>query len=345
MNRLLIPLTFLFSASLACGALGSDPTTDPAIQQTQIAQSVAATLAASNPTGSTAAVSAPVIATQSGPLTLPTAVAPTAPPTLAPTQRPLPTAFTPLSAVNPNPSPVYALQTELPFGDYVVRHWHDTASAGFGYNDIVILAASDEPAIQIENVVQLNEVTGMDVNGDGFPDVIIDTYTGGAHCCSAMIVYTMQGNLAREILHSVESNCGGKLVDLNGDGVLEFDTCDDSFAYTYCSYAASPVVRVIYVYDPVAGRYIPASPRFASLYTETIAADTQAAQAATPGDRGEWDGTAKCSVLPVVLDYLYSGQTDKAWSEFNRLYPYPDAATWRTEIETIVFASPRYAAP
>jgi hypothetical protein len=93
------------------------------------------------------------------------------------------------------------------------------------------------------------------------------------------------------------------------------------------------------------GGYVPAGPRFPGLYEDAIAMHTARAEQAQPGGLGEWDATSKCAVLPLVLDLLYSGQADRAWSEFERLYTFPDADTFRTEVEETVGGSPLYAAP
>ena len=44
----------------------------------------------------------------------------------------------------------------------------------------------------------------------------------------------------------------------------KFITCDDQWAYAYCSFADSPFPRVIYSYDPTRGMYLLDTPRFAS---------------------------------------------------------------------------------
>ncbi len=333
-------LSLVALTSLACNALVTAPTLDPSFQQTQVALEVAATLTALSPT-TTPATSLPT----NTPAGEPPTAAPATETSLPSTPRPVPTAFTPTSESYPNA--VYALASEQTFGDYTVRYWQNGANDAFGFEGIVSIAASGESPTQIENVMQstpFDPLSGTDINGDGFPEIIVNSYTGGAHCCSSVFVATMSGSAVVPILQTIPSNCGGRFIDLNSDGIQEFDTCDDSFAYAYCSYAASPIVRVIYQFDPANG-YQPASPKFTSLYAETIAQDTQRAEQAQPGEYGENDNTNKCSVLPIVLDYLYSGQTDKAWSELSRLYTFPDVAQFRSEIENTVFNSPRYAVP
>ena len=50
-------------------------------------------------------------------------------------------------------------------------------------------------------------------------------------------------------------------------------------------------------------------------------------------------------MLPLVLDYLYTGRPEKAWSELDRLYTGPDVEAFRAEIEQAVTQSPLFAFP
>ena len=74
-------------------------------------------------------------------------------------------------------------------------------------------------------------------------------------------------------------------------------------------------------------RILSTSPGFMALYA---------------GDFGEWDNTTKCAVLPIVLDYLFTGQSEKARSELLCLYPYPDVNDFWTTILETVQVSPLY---
>ncbi len=249
----------------------------------------------------------------------------------------VPTPVPPTSELFPEGS--YVLQEERVIGSYAIRLWRNTNEDDFGFpfDGIATISALEQPTVQIENAVGLNDLTGSDITGEGNPDVIVERYTGGAHCCSSTIIYDL-GPAMTKVLEAPESNCGGRLEDLDGDGVYEFVTCDDMFAYVYCCYAGSPAVTVILKYEPGEG-YVPASPSFAEAYEEDVARDLELAEGASPGENCEWGNDTKCQVLPLVLDYLYLGQVDKAWSEFDRLYDYPDAALFRTEIQEMVSGS------
>lgn len=247
----------------------------------------------------------------------------------------------PTAASTPLPN-AYVVAEEHLIGAYTVQLWRNTAPDAWGYDNVVTISADGQTLAQLDMVSGLGELTGQDVTGEGNPDVIVERFTGGAHCCFSVIVYDVGAALTR-VLESAESNCGGRFEDLDGDAVLEFITCDDLFAYAYCPYAASPLVQVIMQYEPGRG-YVPASPRFAHLYAEAIARHIQLAQTATAEGMGEWDQTTKCSVLPLMLDYLYSGQADLAWAALDRWYDYADAALFWAEVSRDTSRSPLYVA-
>jgi len=312
---------------MACNLVEWVPpaTPDESGVQTRVAQDVAATL-----TALPAPTQSPSTHTPLPPTDTSTPPQPTA------TASPPPTAT---SAYEPIPA-TYVVEEEWLIDPYAVRLWRNTAEDGWGFDNIATISAGDRTLVQIEMVSVLGDLTGVDITGEGHPDVIIEIFTGGAHCCFSTLVYDLGPTLTK-VLETPQSNCGGRFEDLDGDEVFEFITCDDLFAYVYCAYAASPIVQVILQYEPGRG-YVPASPRFVHLYAEEIAVHIRRAEGTE--DLGDWDGTNKCAVLPLVLDYLYTGQADQAWAALNRLYHYPDRLLFWTEVVRSVADSPLYVA-
>ena len=256
--------------------------------------------------------------------------------------QPVPTPVVPLYDLDPNA--VYEIEEERIIGPYVIRIWRNTTSEMLmNFDSIATIQTVGQPMTQIDMAPGLHDLTGTDITGEGNPDVVIETYSGGAHCCFSTIVYDL-GPTPTEVLRTPESNCSGSFEDLDNDGVMEFVTCDDLFSYQYCCFAGSPAVKIIMKYYPDEG-YLPASTSFRLLYAEDIANHTAAAEKAPPGEYCEWDETNKCAVLPVVLDYLYSGQWDMAWSELDRLYPHADRETFKEEIIQAVGMSDLYVFP
>ncbi len=265
----------------------------------------------------------------------------------APTATPVPapatvTLLAPTVAPPPATSPEagYLLQEERMINGYAIRLWRNPEDQ-LGFESIVLIEATGREPIRVDMVSAINDLTGGDLNADGFPDLVVETYSGGAHCCFGTLVFSLRLAGPALILHKPESNVGGTFENLDPDQVSEFVTYDNSFAYQYCPYAAGVVVKVIMAYDPVPDRYLPASPRFPEQYAEEIATNEERAQSA-PRELGEWDGSNICAVLPLALDYLYMGQPERAQTEFASRYSGPDADVKWAEILQVVQASPLY---
>ncbi|HEY2318114.1 MAG TPA: hypothetical protein VGH67_07435 [Solirubrobacteraceae bacterium] len=80
----------------------------------------------------------------------------------------------------------------------------------------------------------------LDLAGTGQPNVVLDLYSGGAHCCSIEQVFTFDP--ATMTYAATERNFGdpgARIEDLSHDGHKEFVTADDSFAYAFTDFAAS----------------------------------------------------------------------------------------------------------
>ena len=91
-------------------------------------------------------------------------------------------------------------------------------------------------------------VTQLDRNDE--PEVVLDVYSGGAHCCFSSLIYSYQDNLATyATLEHFWGNGGYQLTDVDEDGVPEFTSRDDNFAYAFASYAASRYPIAIWRYQ------------------------------------------------------------------------------------------------
>lgn len=246
------------------------------------------------------------------------------------------------------PESTYTMTQEQIIGGFALRLWEDPSADEFMFSNIATLQWDDGFGggfIQVEMVAEIDSLTGTDINTDGFPDIIIKTYSGGAHCCSSAHVYSLQPQNPIKIYEGRESNCPINFADVDMNGVYEILTCDDSFAYLYCPYASSYAQQVILKYDPSWMTYIPATAELIGVMSDFhFQVDISTAQSAVDGAYGEWDGTTKCQMLPAVIGYLYTNQPNLAWQTLNTYYTAPDIAEFRAQIEAIVFSSPLYQA-
>ena len=74
----------------------------------------------------------------------------------------------------------------------------------------------------------------------GEPSVVLDLFTGGAHCCEVEQVYSFDaGTMSYVKTERNFGNAGDVLKDLGHNGRFEFVGADDAFFYAFTSYAAS----------------------------------------------------------------------------------------------------------
>jgi hypothetical protein len=80
----------------------------------------------------------------------------------------------------------------------------------------------------------------IDLDDTGQPNVVLDLFTGGAHCCSVEQVFTFDpGTMTYAMTERNFGDPGDRIEDLNHDGHFEFVTADDRFAYAFTDFAAS----------------------------------------------------------------------------------------------------------
>jgi hypothetical protein len=93
------------------------------------------------------------------------------------------------------------------------------------------------------------------------PEVVVDLFSGGAHCCSYSLIFgfNANGGYYRSLQH-MWRNASLRLVDLNHDRRRELFSADDRFAYRFGSYAESFFPPQIWRYQ--SGRLFDATRQF-----------------------------------------------------------------------------------
>ncbi len=89
---------------------------------------------------------------------------------------------------------------------------------------------------------------GTDINADGIPDIIVEFYSGGAHCCYEYALYSLRDNLkVYATLYGGDSPLEFK--DIDDDDNYEVVGKDWTFAYWHECFAASPAPEIILRYE------------------------------------------------------------------------------------------------
>jgi hypothetical protein len=91
-----------------------------------------------------------------------------------------------------------------------------------------------------------SEILLQDLDKDFQPEVIIKTFSGGAHCCTNHRIYSWQNNKFVSTDTGFLDGMGGEFSDIDKDGIFEFITHDNAFLYAFSSYAGSYPPSLIY---------------------------------------------------------------------------------------------------
>jgi hypothetical protein len=86
-----------------------------------------------------------------------------------------------------------------------------------------------------------------DLDADGEPEVLVDLFSGGAHCCWLTVFFRYDGHGYVKTTH-VWGDPAYELKDLDGDRRPELVSADDRFAYEFTFYAASALPVQIWHY-------------------------------------------------------------------------------------------------
>ncbi|HEY1566821.1 MAG TPA: hypothetical protein VGF68_07370 [Solirubrobacteraceae bacterium] len=110
----------------------------------------------------------------------------------------------------------------------------------------------------------------IDLDHIGQPNVLLDLYTGGAHCCSVEQIFTFDpGTMTYGMTEHNFGDPGERIEDLNHDGRSEFVTADDRFAYAFTDFAASGLP--LQILDFSGGRFQDVTDSYPALITKDAA--------------------------------------------------------------------------
>lgn len=259
---------------------------------------------------------------------------------------------TPAARAADPPRPGFVVESERVVGGVTVVRWvngeaREVSPAGM-CECVIVVHIDGRPVLTLGDggiaAISVHEMSGRDINGDGVRDVIVDEWSGGTHCCYSTTVHALEAT-PRRLLALEPTNCGpAEPVDLDGDGRFEFVTCDDRWQSDDCSFAESPMPRVVLAYDDGARVYRPATPRFPARFRDELAAALRDAQQDLANPAGRSAGRDRCAVLRPALALMYLGRVTDGVALIRGLYRHPDREAFEQRTLDTLRSSPLWTA-
>jgi hypothetical protein len=158
---------------------------------------------------------------------------------------------------------------------------------------------------------------GADITGGGEPNLVVSSWSGGAHCCYTFYVFGI-GKEFHEIAElEAKHSSTSCFEDLTGDARLEFVTNDWTFAYWRASFAESPAPDVVLRFEK--GEYHLAADLMAKRPPTSDELSTLAERVRnSEGNVPDWPSPL---LWATMLNLIYTGHADMAWKFYDQAWP------------------------
>ncbi|MGB2867566.1 MAG: hypothetical protein WBD36_03880 [Bacteroidota bacterium] len=199
-------------------------------------------------------------------------------------------------------------------GSYVIKCWSDEMgiTGGFEVFKDGKRIFSGEPIPH--RVEKIDGHGARDINGDAIPDVVVESYSGGAHCCFTTFVFAL-GDEFQKVAEFDGENTPVGFKDCDGDGIYEVTLADWTFQYWKTSFADSPAEEVILRYK--GGDYVVAK----DLMRKEPPSQVEFEENVRDVRKGFFRREVPSSLWTHMLDLIYTGNGDLAWKFFNECWP------------------------
>ncbi|MEO6052361.1 MAG: hypothetical protein ABIP78_13670 [Pyrinomonadaceae bacterium] len=175
----------------------------------------------------------------------------------------------------------------------------------------------------------------LDKSGDGIPDVMIDYYSDGTHCCYQNYFINL-GETVEQIESINTGHVGMWPFGKNPKGGLFFETADNTWAYWPDAFVSSAFPTVILEFrgnklTPAFDQMKRSAPSLAVLRKKAEVAGNQISLFPYYGEDDENHGTQSLfqenvndfsnTFYSEMLDLIYSGNEALAWQFFDLVWP------------------------
>jgi len=176
--------------------------------------------------------------------------------------------------------------------------------------------------------MEIDPITGQDINGDSQPEAVLVSFSGGAHCCWTYHIISLGKKPG--LLREFENGATASFRDLRGNGQIEILVRDDRYDGAFGLDHASSVFPLLIV-ELKESQFNDVASHFWPIYEKEIQEEgsklndrhLQEFLHSNPDevhDDLDYLGT-KSSILLIVLDYLYAGRPEEGHTVLRKLWP------------------------
>lgn len=225
----------------------------------------------------------------------------------------------PIMAVPPDSEFAGVIAVERRVGEFLLRVYHDTTADERVFD--LKLRGRRVFAARAANIRLL--FVARDITGDGVPDVVVEQFSGGMHCCTQSTVLGL-GPEFRDYGTIFGADGEVEFEDLDGDRVLEARVGDWRFAYWRdYAFVETQVPEVVLRFTPEGYR-----PACDLMREEPPDSATLWARARELSD-GWASGDPPADLWGYAVDLIYQGHAILAWRFLDLAWP--RSVTGKTE--------------
>lgn len=179
---------------------------------------------------------------------------------------------------------------------------------------------------------RITEIKDYDLEGNGNKEILIQMYSGGAHCCTSLFAGEIKDNRFVFTDSISWGNSFYAVTDLNFDKRQEIAGVSDKFAYAFTNYAQSQFNLLIYNYEN--GKFREVTKNFPKQINDDIEelnselktyTDTGFQCMEINEDTFNTDaGAVKAILAAITAEYYTLGEAEKGYELIDAVYKCPD---------------------
>lgn len=211
-------------------------------------------------------------------------------------------------------------------GDYTFKSFFDTTNFETKFK---ILDAKGKKIYETVYLDFVSDVNEHQLEKDGKKFIFLDLYSGGAHCCSSLLICEIKNNKFVILDSAFYGNSGYIIEDMDKDGVKEIISGNDMFAYAFTNYAETRFPLRVQEFkngklNVITGRFkselISEAGYFEADLEEFVKQGFVCPETDDEDTFNTDAGSMKIILAAIVADYHSLGQTERGYELIDKYY-------------------------